>query len=46
LDFIIAENFIADTVEQAKAFSALLNTPAADASGPEVDTIIETPSLP
>jgi len=46
LDFIIAENFIAETVEQAKAFQALLNTPAEDASGPEVDTIIETPSLP
>jgi tetratricopeptide (TPR) repeat protein len=46
LDFIIAENFIAETVEQAKAFQAILNTPAEDASGPEVDTIIETPTLP
>lgn len=46
LDFIIAENFIAETVEQAKVFQAILNTPAEDASGPAVDTIIETPTLP
>lgn len=46
LDFIIAENFIAETVEQAKVFKYLLDKPAEDAAGPAVETIIETPTLP
>ena len=46
LDFIIAENFIAETVEQAKVFQHLLNTPAEDAAGPEEETITEMPTLP
>ncbi len=46
LDFIIAENFIAETVEQAKVFQHLLNTPVEDAAGPEEETITEMPTLP
>ena len=46
LDFIIAENFIAETVEQAKVFQAILNSPAEDAAGPDEETISEMPTLP
>jgi hypothetical protein len=46
LDFIIAENFIAETVQEAKAFQVQLNTPAVDATAPSEETIIETPTLP
>ena len=46
LDFNIAENFIAETVEQAKVFQAILNSPAEDAAGPDEETISEMPTIP
>ena len=46
LDFVIAENFIAETAELAKKFKASLNTVPEDQTGAAVDTILETPTLP
>jgi len=46
LDFILNENFIAETVQQAAVFKEILNSPVEDSVEPTSETIIETPTLP